>query len=537
MAKALSIEDFADLGEDFDLYSATCLKIRPKEGKIVPFVMNRAQRYLNARAQDQDRTRGYVRIAGLKGRQQGFSTFVEGRAYWRTSYSKGYRTFILTHEDEATKNLFGMAKRYHENVPDFVRPTTKFDNANELDFAKLDSGYRVATAGGRNPGRSQTIQFFHGSEVAFWPNAETHARGVMSTVPTAPGTEIWIESTSDGPGNYFHALCMDALAGKNEFEFVFIPWWWQDEYTASVEGLTLSPDEDKLLSMYGGKDPHDGGPGLTAAHLAWRRMQVSKLGGEQAFRREYPNSIEEAFDAPSFDKLIPPEMVKAAQQREVKPTLVRPIWGVDAARFGDDESTLCKRQGNVVLEKCKSWAGQDTMKVSGAIVAEYKATPEDDRPSHIIVDAVGIGAGVADRLREVFDDEDWVYDRTNNPGGTKIVDVNFGEGPSEKDMYNKARDELWDAVLIWLSEGSAKLPADDEMLAQDLMTPQYWFLSSGKKQVEPKDKFKKRLKRSPDRGDALASTFYVRPQPRDAVKKRTKITGGLSGAGQGDWMG
>lgn len=519
MAKALSIEDFADLAEDFDLYSSTCLRIRPKEGELVPFVMNRAQRYLHERAEAQLARTGMVRLLGLKGRQQGFSTYVQGRAYHRTSWRRGFRAFILTHHDEATQNLFGIAKRFHENCPAFVQPTTKAANANELYFGKLDSGYKVATAGGKSAGRSQTIQFLHASECAFWPNAADNARAVFSAVPTAAGTEIFVESTSDGPGNYFHQLCVDAIAGKNEFEFVFIPWWWQDEYTTSAEGFEAGPDEAELMALYGAD-------GLTIEHLAWRRAQISKLGGLEAFKREYPNSIEEAFDAVVNDRLISPALVKAARNREIEPTNVRPIWGVDAARFGDDRSTLCKRQGNVVLEKIKGWQGKDTMQVAGAIVAEYRKTPEDDRPSDIVVDAIGIGAGVADRLREVFKDEGW--DKS-----TKIVDVNFGEGASEREQFNRLRDEMWWATKEWVEAGTAKL-CDDEMLAQDLVTPTFWYSSSGKVCVEPKDLFKKRLKRSPDAADALANTFYVRPKPKTERKAYDHGAAlGVSGGGGG----
>ena len=516
MANALSIEDRTDLAEDFELYAEACLRIRPKEGDIAPLQLNRAQRHLHAVAERQLAEQGFVRIIGLKGRQQGFSTYVEGRGYHKVTHNRGYRAFILTHEDEATQNLFGMAKRYHEHCPQELRPATSAANANELAFARLDSGYKVATAGGRNPGRSQTVQFFHGSEVAFWPNAESHARGALGTVPPrGRGTEIWLESTSDGPGNYFHRMCLDAIAGKNGFEFVFVPWFWQEEYAADATGLEPSNDESELLTLYGGD-------GLTMENLAWRRAEVSRLGGEQSFQREYPNSIEEAFDAPSHDRLISPALVKAARNRQIEPTFVRPIWGVDAARFGDDESTLCKRQGNVVLEKCKAWVGLDTMKVAGAIVTEYRNTEAEDRPSEIVVDAIGIGAGVADRLREVFRDEGW-NDRT------KIIDVNVGESAAESDLHHRLRDELWWRAREWFEEATSKVP-DDEMLAQDLCAPRFWHTSSGKRQVEPKDQFKKRLKRSPDRGDAFCNTFYVRPKPRNARKVFDPHAGGGGGS-------
>ena len=97
-----------------------------------------------------------------------------------------------------------MINRYHEHCPVFVKPATGAANAKELFFDKLDSGYKIGTAGTKGVGRSSTLQLFHGSEVAFWPNAESHAAGVLREVPHMPGTEVLPESTANGLGNYFH---------------------------------------------------------------------------------------------------------------------------------------------------------------------------------------------------------------------------------------------------------------------------------------------------------------------------------------------
>lgn len=507
--KVLSIEDRADLAEDFELYAEACLRIRPKEGDLVCLKLNRAQRYVHEMAERQLRERGRVRIIVPKGRQQGISTYITGRGYQKTTHRRGYRTFILTHEDEATQNIFGMVKRYHAHCPADMRPTTGIASANELYFSALDSGYKIATAGGRNPGRSQTVQFLHASEVAFWPNAETHARGVMQTVPDAEDTEEWVESTSDGPGNYFHTLTIDALAGKNDFEVAFIPWWWDDGYKADASALALNGEEKQLLDLFGSD-------GLTIEHLAWRRKKISELGGEGAFSREYPNTLEQAFEATTFDRLISPTDVKAAQLREIEPTLVRPLWGVDCARYGDDANALAKRRGNVQMEPVKAWTKADTMTTAGRIVTEYRNTSEEDRPSDIIVDSIGIGAGVADRLREVFKDEGW--DDT-----TKVVDVNVGEGAAENDRFNRLRDELWWRSKEWVEEPTSRLCADDKMLTMDLTTPTFGYTSSGKIQVESKDGMKKRAKRSPDHADAWNNTFYKKPKPINKPNRKSMV--------------
>jgi len=218
------IEVRIDLKDDFQLYASRCLVIRTKEDGVIPFVLNDAQLHIHQVAEEQLAKYGWVRIIVLKGRQQGMSTYIEGRFYWKVTHLKGQRAYILTHEADATANLFAMVSRYHENCPVELRPHTDRDSGKELNFDGLDSGYKVGTAGTKGTGRSSTIQFFHGSEVAFWPHAGTHATGVMQAVPSTSG-EVFLESTSDGMGNYFHQTWVHAVAGLNDFIAVFIPWF------------------------------------------------------------------------------------------------------------------------------------------------------------------------------------------------------------------------------------------------------------------------------------------------------------------------
>lgn len=155
---------FQRLKDDYPHYAEKCLRIRPKDPRSgnQPFVLNKAQRYLHERLEEQRQHTGKVRALVLKGRQQGISTYVGGRFYHRVTHSRGLRCFILTHEQEATNNLFGMVDRYHENCPELVKPSTGAANAKELYFDLLDSGYAVGTAGTKAVGRSQTVQLFHG---------------------------------------------------------------------------------------------------------------------------------------------------------------------------------------------------------------------------------------------------------------------------------------------------------------------------------------------------------------------------------------
>lgn len=191
------------------------------------------------------------------------------------------------------------------------------------------------------------------------------------------------------------------------------------------------------------------------------------------------------------DAVIPLHLCEAAVARVVRPTEFRPVWGLDVARFGDDRTALCKRQGNTVLEPVKSWRGKDTMQVAGLVVEEFRVCDEHDRPSEILVDVIGLGAGVVDRLREL---------------GLPVRGVNVGEAASVSDRYMRRRDELWFAARDWLAAGDCKLPEDQELIAE-LTAPKYKITSTGKVQVEPKDELKKRGLNSPDLADAFILTL------------------------------
>ena len=101
-------------------------------------------------------------------------------------------TTSYTASISATQNLFEMVERFHAHCPPEQKQRTATANAKELSFDALDSGYKIGTAGTKGVGRSSTIQLFHGSEVAFWPHAATHAAGVLQAVPDLPASrQVW----------------------------------------------------------------------------------------------------------------------------------------------------------------------------------------------------------------------------------------------------------------------------------------------------------------------------------------------------------
>jgi len=313
-----------DLG--FAAYAQRCLMIRTKAGTVEPFGLNTAQQYLHERLEAQLQETGRVRALILKGRQQGCSTYVAGRFFSNVMQHTGTRAFILAHQEDASQAIFEIAQRFYDQYPEAERPEVAKQNARVLRFKALDSGYEVGTAGSRGVGRGKTLQYFHGSEVAYWPHAETHLSGALQAVPNVEGTECILESTSDGPHGVFHAMCLAAQAGLNDYQLIFIPWFWQAEYRMEVE-LTLTEEERAYAERFE----------LDLAQMALRRRKIAELGGPAEFRREYPSDVEEAFTADARGALWERETLRKTRVG-TPPPLRRVVVGVDPATTSGKDS-------------------------------------------------------------------------------------------------------------------------------------------------------------------------------------------------------
>ncbi len=468
---------------------AASLTIRPKSGALGRLRFNRAQRFIHERIDAQRRETGRVRALILKGRQQGCSTYVAARFYHRAIHAKGLRVFILTHEEAATQNLFEIVERFHAHCHPALKPSTGAANAKELYFDELESGYKVGTAGTKGVGRSATIQLFHGSEVAFWPFAETHAAGALQAVPDADGTEVILESTANGMGNFFHETWRGAEAGENDYIAIFVPWYWQDEYRKTPPSGFVPSEEEAAYAA-----PH----GLDHAQLAWRRAKIAQLKDATLFRQEYPANAAEAFEMSGHDSFIPPELVAAARKTTCAPSGPLVI-GFDPAWKGEDRHAMAWRQGRRLIKvECRTKL--DTMQAAGWV----KQVIDKDRPQRVFVDVGGVGAGVHDRLAEM--------------GFGEIVrGINFGSAPFEpapRDAHGRPsggaanrRAEMWMKSKDWLADpGGAQIP-DSDSLQADACGPGYSYDSSTRLLLEKKDDMRRRGAASPDQWDAVALTF------------------------------
>lgn len=479
------------LRDDFPHFAKTCLKIRTKERDIRPLILNRAQTHFHGRLQAQLERNGRVRVLLLKGRQTGFSTYIAGRFYHKATFRGGTQVFILTHEQDATDNLFSMVTRFYEHVPAIVKPASGAANAKELFFSRLDSGYSVGTAGTKAVGRSKTVQLFHGSEVAFWPNAATHFAGVVQTIPDLPGTEIILESTANGVGGEFHERWQTAEAGHGDYEAIFVPWFWSEEYRRDVDAeFHLDDEESEYAHAHG----------LTFEQMAWRRNKIVELKDPLLFKQEYPASAAEAFQLTGHDSFIRPEAIVRARKAKVEG--IGPlVIGADPARFGDDRFSLAWRSGRRLLKR-ESRGKIDVVQGANWI----KQVIDADKPARVFVDVGGLGAGTVDILRS------W-----GEPYSEIVVPINFASEPQEPEIIlpsgerragpRNRRAEMWMRSRTWLDEpGGVQIP-DEDSLQADACAPSYHYDMNQRLLIESKEHMRARNVRSPDEWDAVALTF------------------------------
>lgn len=205
------------------------------------------------------------------------------------------------------------------------------------------------------------------------------------------------------------------------------------------------------------------------------------------------------FAASSDDVLIPLPLVDEAQARSCRPEdygFSPLVLGVDVARFGDDATVIFPRQGLVALEPVLL-RKTDNMAVADRVALEAR----ERNAAAVFVDA-GAGAGVIDRLRQL---------------GQRVTEVHFGGRPMRPDRFVNRRMEMWQLLKDWLVSGGV-LPRDGALRAE-LSAPTYSFDSRGLLRLEPKEKVRERLLRSPDRADALALTFAAPVAAPDLLER------------------
>lgn len=231
----------------------------------------------------------------------------------------------------------------------------------------------------------------------------------------------------------------------------------------------------------------------------WAEQRRKQWGADSA---AYNNRVLGEFYSSDEDGVIPLAWIEAANDRwRAWDEAGRPDvpgqrrLGVDVARSGSDKTVMAVLDGLVVVELRHS-SREDTMQTTGRIQGLLQASP-DRLP---VVDVIGVGAGVVDRLREQK---------------VRVEAFNASEGTTRLDRsgelgFTNTRSAAWWNLRELLDPAygaDLALPPDDQ-LTGDLTAPHWRVLSGGKIQVESKDDIRKRIGRSTDDGDAVVQAVW-----------------------------
>ena len=314
-------EYFQTLVKDDILYFYECLKIVEfGTKKLIPLRLNNVQTILHSMAEKQLKEDGHVRIVVLKARRFGISTYIQARFFKKAATQFNKTVHIATHDRATSDTMFGMTRIMEQNYPTVIKPGVMYSGKRELTWGEeggkgLNSKYTLSSVGGAEV-RGDAIDYLHCSEISSWGDrASEFSIGLQNNVLTGYGTEVWLESTAKGVGNFFYEEFWRAWRGESGFRAAFFPWFVFDEYKTE---LTLEDKKEDRFKNDLGKHRRFGGKEeigllgvtktyetdlgifrfeITLENLKWRRLCIDTQcqGDVSLFNQEYPVTEESAF--------------------------------------------------------------------------------------------------------------------------------------------------------------------------------------------------------------------------------------------------
>jgi len=300
------------------------LRILDDHKQLIPYKPKRAQAHFLANRTGRDLL--------LKARQIGFSTCIQADMFV-AAITSAIGGATLAHDDATTQKLRRMAQLFYNELPAHLKPRRGLDNATTTTYPDTYSEIMIATAGNTSAGRGGTLNYLHGSEVAYWKDADELLAGIMQSIPLGYG-QVVLESTANGAQGFFYDVCMAALRGEGIWKLHFYAWWWDERYQLPLEPgerLVYTDEEQALVQRHG----------LTPEQIKWRRAKQGEfLTNPTKFFQEYPEDPEKCFLTSggtvfgNFDHAIYlPEQHEPVDGH-------RHVAGIDWGQSGD-YSTLC----------------------------------------------------------------------------------------------------------------------------------------------------------------------------------------------------
>lgn len=269
-----------------------------KNQKTMPFFLNDVQHdfmnTLNKAIQDfENGAITDISLLVLKGRQQGFTTLVTAYQLACSILNRNFQGYTLADKSDNSEAIFqNKAKFPYGQLPDILKPTEKYNNRKQLLFEKINSSWAVDTAT-KDVGRSKTINFFHGSECAFWKDGISPIQASLGEAFTKNCIKIY-ESTANGYNDY--QKMWDSGVHIN----CFYEWWRTKEYRVSFRDEEHKADFLKEIDTKRGwiwdrlkwlRDEKS----LEAEQLFWYWNKYEKYLDKELIKQEYPCTPDEAF--------------------------------------------------------------------------------------------------------------------------------------------------------------------------------------------------------------------------------------------------
>jgi hypothetical protein len=269
-----------------------------KNQRTLPFFLNDVQkdfmgRLNKAKEEFEQGKITDISLLVLKGRQQGFTTVITAYQLSSSILNRNFQGFTLADKSDNSEAIFQNKAKYpYSQLPDLLKPTEKFNNRKQLLFEKINSSWAVDTAT-KDVGRSRTVNFFHGSECAFWKDGIAPIQAALGEAFTKNCIKIY-ESTANGFNDY--QVMWDSGVHIN----CFYEWWNTPEYRLNFPSEAQKED---FLEFIDSKDD------WINERLTWLR-DIKELEAEQLYwyykkwegyidkdliKQEYPCSPQEAF--------------------------------------------------------------------------------------------------------------------------------------------------------------------------------------------------------------------------------------------------
>lgn len=279
---AEAVEFIQSRNGDPDKMVQTFFKIKNKQGHLVRFSYNRAQRLHSERSSDFDRV--------LKARKMGISSRRIARDLWTISTRKHQHRIALTHGGDAAGKL--IAERIQPFIDNCDFPLGLEVRGDFILSTRTKSRYYIGTAGAKKFGRGDDITGRHFMETAHWEKPDVIGGVNEALTDNADGLD---ETTANGH-NFWRKLWLDAKKGQGSSKAIFLPWYVEEGYVRdpALEPGPLTEEEQAILQAFD----------LSAANIAWRRWKIRTMDDPSLFPQEYPETDEQAFlstGRPIFD--------------------------------------------------------------------------------------------------------------------------------------------------------------------------------------------------------------------------------------------